>query len=166
MIQAIIFDMDGTLVNSIPAHFKKYKLIFKEELNFNLTKKDFLTKYNGSNTTEIYRKVLKVCESKKPLSYFIKKNDHINKTELVDKVRLFPYVKKILIELKKRNIQLAIASSSKRTIVNKILKNNNIYDYFDEIICGDDVSRAKPDPKIFLKARELLGSKKKGNAHC
>lgn len=60
--------------------------------------------------------------------------------------------------LKKNGKKIALASSTRRQTVENQLREAEIYDYFDGIVCGDMVSRSKPAPDIFLKACELIGT--------
>lgn len=63
----------------------------------------------------------------------------------------------ILLEyLKDRCCSLAVASSSPKWEVENHLKDADIFEYFDVVVCGDMVNKSKPDPKIYLKACELL----------
>lgn len=59
--------------------------------------------------------------------------------------------------LKENNYKLAVASSSPRWEVENHLKGAEIFDYFDIIVCGDMISKSKPEPEIYLKTCELLG---------
>lgn len=78
--------------------------------------------------------------------------------ELADggRLPLKPGVKELLSWLKSENIKIALASSTRKQVVEQELKEAFLYDFFDEIVCGDMVSRSKPDPEIYLKACELL----------
>ena len=58
--------------------------------------------------------------------------------------------------LKVKNIKLAIASSSKREMIELYTKNANIFEYFDYIISGEDIVNSKPDPEIFIKAMKYF----------
>lgn len=60
--------------------------------------------------------------------------------------------------LKRNGKKIALASSTRRQTVENQLREAEIYDYFDGIVCGDMVSRSKPAPDIFLKACELIGT--------
>ena len=66
-------------------------------------------------------------------------------------------VKELLSALKDAKIPMAVASSTRREIVLKELKESGIDFYFDAFICGDIVAHSKPDPEIFLKACQALG---------
>lgn len=66
-------------------------------------------------------------------------------------------VKEILTYGKENGIKIALATSSSRDYAMKCLKDAGIDIYFDGIVCGDMVSRSKPDPEIYLRACELAG---------
>ncbi len=68
-----------------------------------------------------------------------------------------PGVVEILTFLREEGVKTALASSTREEVVRWELSYAGIIDFFDEIVCGDMVSRSKPDPEIFLKACELLG---------
>ncbi|MCQ2495526.1 MAG: HAD family phosphatase [Lachnospiraceae bacterium] len=78
--------------------------------------------------------------------------------ELADggRLPLKPGVRELLSGLKARNIKIALASSTRKQVVEQELKDAGLYDFFDIIVCGDMVSKSKPDPEIYLKACELL----------
>ena len=58
--------------------------------------------------------------------------------------------------LKKNGKKIALASSTRRQTVENQLREAEIYDYFDGIVCGDMVTKSKPNPDIYLKACELM----------
>ena len=66
-------------------------------------------------------------------------------------------VREILSWIKEHGIKIALASSTRRAIVEAELKAAGLYDYFDKVICGDMVEKSKPAPDIFLKACNELG---------
>ncbi|MCM1173168.1 MAG: HAD family phosphatase [Clostridium sp.] len=68
-------------------------------------------------------------------------------------------VREILPWLKENDIKIALASSTRRAIVEAELKAAGLYDFFDKVICGDMVEKSKPAPDIFLKACNELGIK-------
>lgn len=159
MKKAVIFDLDGTLVNSIPFHFKIHKAVFKDH-GINLTKSFFEEKCNGSSPRDFYRTIMK--HNKIPESEFdnlfnknLKTRDKHQRKHLHE-IKVFPGVKSTLKKLKKEGYKIAVASSSSHKYVTTILKNNNIASYFDHIVGGDEVVKTKPDPHIFLLARKEL----------
>ena len=72
-------------------------------------------------------------------------------------VPLKPGLIELLTYLKENNYKTIVATSSNRARVDKILAGAQIAQYFDDSICGDEVTKGKPNPEIFLKACEKLG---------
>lgn len=66
-------------------------------------------------------------------------------------------IRELLVFLKENNKKIALASSSRRQTVVNQLRDANILEYFDAVICGDMVERSKPAPDIFLKACSEIG---------
>ena len=70
-------------------------------------------------------------------------------------IHLLPYAEQTLKYLK-QNYKIALASSTRRSSVERQMKANNIWDLFDVTVCGDDVENTKPSPDIYLRAVEKL----------
>ena len=158
MKKAVIFDMDGLMIDSERVTYNEY--VKKLHL---LGHDDF--------TEEIYKNCLGknkqgICQ------VFI---DHYGEDfpmeEVWDDVHVWideslrKHVPKkkgldeLLEYLKENNYKTIVATSSGRKRVDEILNNANIVDYFDDSICGDEVSKGKPNPEIFLTACQKLGVK-------
>ena len=75
--------------------------------------------------------------------------------EETEGLKLLPFVKEIL-EYLKPNYKIALASSTRRSSVERQMKATGIWDYFDVTVCGDDVENTKPSPDIYLRAIEKL----------
>ncbi|MCF7798642.1 HAD family phosphatase [Candidatus Woesearchaeota archaeon] len=162
MKKAVIWDLDGTLVNSIPVHFKRHQKLFKEEYSINLTKKFFEEECNGSQELEFYHTIMKhYLGNVKQVNAAMKKN-HLPKYKAdLSKIKVFPNVKPLLKKLKKEGYYMAVASSSHITYVKTILRNNDIIDYFDVVVSSSEVKHSKPNPDIFLHAQKKLNIPKK-----
>lgn len=158
MKKAVIFDMDGLMIDSERVTYNEY-----------VKKLERLGHYDF--TEELYRNCLGknkqgICQ------VFI---DHYGEdfpmTEVWDDVHVWideslrQYVpkKKGLVELleylKANNYKTIVATSSGRTRVDEILKNADLTKYFDDTICGDEVTHGKPHPEIFLTACQKLDVK-------
>ena len=161
MKKGIIFDFDGTLVDSIGFHYKIHKKVFKE-IGIDLTKEYFETKCNGTEPKEFYKRIL---------NHFLKNDELFDKVwnkqkkykmySGLDDIKVFSGVKTLLKKLKKENYKMCIASSSNTNYVKKILKGSGIEDYFDFIVGSEHFEHSKPDPSIFLSARQKINLKKK-----
>jgi len=158
MKKAVIFDMDGLMIDS-------------ERVTYNEYVKKLAQLGHHDFTEELYRNCLGknkqgICQ------VFI---DHYGQdfpmTEVWDDVHVWideslrQYVpkKKGLVELleylKANNYKTIVATSSGRARVDEILKNGNLTEYFDDSICGDEVTHGKPHPEIFLTACQKLDVK-------
>lgn len=69
-----------------------------------------------------------------------------------------PGIRELLVFLQKNEIPVAVASSTRRAVVEQEIRDAGLLPFFDKIICGDMVKRSKPAPDIFLKAAEELGA--------
>jgi beta-phosphoglucomutase len=154
-LEAVIFDLDGVVVNTVPLHFEAWKRMFNEyghEFTFDDYKQkvDGIPRYDGAKAilTELSDEEIKVAGDKKQ-GYF---------RELLDAAEIPRYDTTINLigELQKNGIKVAVISSSKNCP--HILKKIGIYDKLDAVISGADITKGKPDPQIFLMAAERLGA--------
>ena len=158
MKKGIIFDMDGTIVDSLPYHYKAWKIFFKENKVENFSKK--LKDYKGGGTldlmTAVYgnkhsRKELKIMTDDKEMIFReIYKNNVVPIMGFMDMFEL----------IKSKNILVGLASNAIRKNVKMILSELKIYEKFDSIICGDEVKRGKPDPEMFDETVDRFNLKK------
>lgn len=158
--KGIIFDMDGVITNTMPYHFRAWRIVFKKILNLNVTHLDIYTKEGQPGTS-----CLKELFDKYKLQY----NDKIGMKLLKDKEELFkqivktrfiPGARNFLKFLHKNHFKLALVTGTSRHELHKILPNN-IYNIFDIAITGSDVKNGKPHPEPYLKAIRKLGLRKK-----
>lgn len=158
MKKGIIFDMDGTIVDSLPYHYKAWKIFFKENKVENFSER--LKDYKGGGTldllTAVYgdkysRKELKIMTDDKEIIFReIYKNNVIPIMGFMDMFEL----------IKSKKILVGIASNAIRKNVKMILSELKIYKKFDSIICGDEVKRGKPDPEMFDETIDRFNLKK------
>jgi HAD superfamily hydrolase (TIGR01509 family) len=156
MVEAIIFDMDGLMIDSERVTFEGYKhvcqslgLEMNRDIYVTLLGKnkddtlDLLRSYYGEN---IDGSILREGALNYLTKYF--ENEGVP-------------IKKGLLELlefcRQEGIRAVLATSSTRERVDKILLQAGITDYFYDSVCGDEVENGKPDPDIFLKAAEKSG---------
>lgn len=158
--KAVIFDLDGTLVDSVPAHMRRHQKLFRECYKFTFDREYFEKRCNGSSEEEFYPRILK--DAGFPDKYEEARKFSFQPRYSIDitKIRTFPWIKTTLRKLKRDGFLIAVASSSNDKYVDIILKSNNIAQYIDVRVGGDEVKRTKPDPHIFMLARKELGVKK------
>ena len=158
MKKGIIFDMDGTIVDSLPYHYKAWKIFFKENKVENFSER--LKDYKGGGTldllTAVYgdkysRKELKIMTDDKEIIFReIYKNNVVPIMGFMDMFEL----------IKSKKILVGIASNAIRKNVKMILSELKIYEKFDSIICGDEVRKGKPDPEMFNETVDRFNLKK------
>lgn len=145
-MKAIIFDMDGVLINSEVAYQKLFMQFLKEREVF-VTKEEFLFLVGCSRETEdafMASKLDVSCEVAKTLKDEFFRKHKVNYL----KIRM-PYVKELLSFLKEHRVKLALASSSPMNNILNVLKQCEIENYFSVIVSGEMFKRTKPDPEIY-----------------
>lgn len=154
-IKAAIFDLDGTLVDSmwvwskidinylknkgyaVPENLKRDI----EHLSFNQTAIYFKEKFNLNDSIE------KIVADWHDMAYY-----HYSTN-----VKLKSGVKEFLDYLKSCNVKIGLATSNSTSLLEPCLKNNKIYDYFDSITTTDEVSNGKNSPDVYLLTAQKLG---------
>lgn len=152
---AVIFDCDGTLVDSMPAHFEAWCEALSIHGAGGILKEDVFFAMGGRPTRDIvvdlndeYNLRLDpeaVAFAKREA--FLKRIENIT---LINEIAAFA-------ESLRGKMPLAIASGGSRMVVEKTLRAVGVSDWFDEVVTADDVKEGKPAPDIFLHAARLLG---------
>ncbi|MGM5480054.1 MAG: HAD family hydrolase [Nanobdellota archaeon] len=158
--KAVLFDLDGTLVNSIPFHYSIHKTTMKQR-GIDLSEEFFEMECNGASPTEFYATIFQHYKGntrgyKTALGEYKK----IRKQQDLSTIKTFPGVKTVLKQLQKAGYKIIIATSSTHQYAKTVLKRNNIIQYVDDIVGSNEVARSKPHPDIFLMARKKSGIKK------
>lgn len=156
MLKAVIFDMDGVIIDSEPLHFETDTRIMRD-LGIEITSED-LNRYVGLTNRAMWIDLKERYGLKESIDELIKiqsayKNEAVKR---FDKGPI-PGVRELLAELKSDNIKTAIASSSPVDFIDIVVDKLEIGNYFDAIVSGEEVKHGKPAPDIFLKAAEALG---------
>lgn len=158
-ITACLFDLDGVLVDTAKYHYLAWKKL-AEELGIEFTEEhnELLKGVSRMDSLDIILKLgnLTLPEEQK-LELAEKKNRvYVDYILVMQENEIFPGVKDFLLELRKQQIGVALGSASKNAML--ILERLRITGLFDAIIDGTKVSKAKPNPEVFLKGAEALGA--------
>lgn len=151
-MKAIIFDMDGVIIDSEPLHFEVERKLL-EELG-GVFDYDFHNTLVGT-TDELMWSIFK---EKFNLKLTIDEMMNLKKERFIKEIHRVPLVKGVedlISTLYSAGYTLALASSNNRRSVDKIIETFNLYKYLKFSISGDDVKKGKPNPEIFLKAAEI-----------
>jgi beta-phosphoglucomutase len=156
MLKAIIFDVDGVLVDSMFFQADAWVKAFKE-IDITITR-EYIYELEGSNDARLIKAIFEMA-GKEPESWHFEQLPE-RKRELLefDKIKPFEGISGCLEELK-QHFRLAMVSGSNRVVVEKFV-DKFFSGYFEVIINGSDMERGKPDPDPYLKAVERLGMTK------
>lgn len=152
--KAVIFDCDGTLVDSMPAHFEAWCEALSLYGAGGIFKEDVFFAMGGRPTMDIVVELNDEYDLKlDPVAVAFAKREaflkRLSSVTLIDEVAAFA-------ESLRGKVPMAIATGGTRMIVEKTLRIVGISDWFDEVVTADDVSEGKPAPEVFLKAAKLL----------
>jgi len=153
--KALIFDLDGTLVDSMPAHFKAWCKALAEQGQAGVFDEDVFYAMGGRPTRDIVA-IINGEQGLKlnPDRVASAKKRHFLKT--LGEIELIPEVAEIA-KAHRGKVPLAVASGGSREVVEKTLQILGISDWFDEVISANEVTKGKPAPDIFLEAAKRLG---------
>lgn len=154
--KAFIFDLDGVIVDTAKYHFLAWQKV-ANALNINFTHEhnELLKGVSRVRSLEIILGLdnVQATDEQKEQWLTQKNEDYLEYINKMDDSEILPGVMKVLYFLKKHHQPIILGSASKNA--RPILEKVNILNYFDDIVDGNDVSNAKPDPEVFI-----VGAKK------
>lgn len=161
MLRLVMFDFDGVISDSEPAHYEMFRQVFEAE-GIVVTWPTYCEKYLGYDDQDVARHVLtdfgqafddariaEICEKKKQAFA-----DHI-KNHCV----ILPGVQELLDDLRSAQVPCSICSGALRSEILEILKMAELGDYFQLVVAADDVEKSKPDPQGYLMCLEQTNQK-------
>ena len=154
---AVIFDMDGVLVDSEPLH-QKVGLKMLRELRIPINREMFL-RFTGTTVISMWQILVKENKlDQTPEELTARYNqEFINELKNSSDVKLMTGVLDVLMNLRHKEIPVALASSSNKELIDEVLKKFDIEKYFNVVVSGSDITHSKPHPEIFLLAAKKLG---------
>ncbi|MEN6385207.1 MAG: HAD family phosphatase [Phycisphaerales bacterium] len=161
MVKAVIFDFDGVISDSEPSHFAATNKVL-EQFGININKDDYYASFLGYTDAQMFKaisekfnenftdaQIEKLIEQK---AFFfeeiIRHTDHL--------IKGIPQFIKML---KTGGIKIGIYSGASRDDIELMLENSGFGEYFDVIVCADDVEKGKPEPEGYVRALELINKK-------
>jgi beta-phosphoglucomutase len=155
-IKGLIFDLDGVLVDTVPAHFSAWKQMFAEH-GYAFGKKEYRKLVDGRPRFDGARAMMTRHNDEEVRTAADKKNDYF--VDMIERgeFQVFDAAVALVRKCQQEGYGLAAASSSAN--VRTVLEKAGLIDAFTVIIGGNDVVKGKPNPDIFLTAAEGLSLK-------
>jgi beta-phosphoglucomutase family hydrolase len=155
MIRAVIFDMDGVIVESEHIHIEaEQQTLLKHGVRISAEE---LHAYTGTTAEFMFRELIKKYRLNTTFEKIFNEKEGILFRLLEEETKPTKGVIKLLKKLKQKGIKLAIASSSHRKLIEYILRRLDVGWLFDFVVSAEDIAHSKPNPEIFL--RSALGLK-------
>lgn len=158
-VESVIFDMDGVLFDTESIYLKVWKNVFRK-YGYKMTK-DIYSQVIATWRENVKKVFLREFGAELPIEKMYREKDIALKEEIEKQVYIKEGAVEILTYLKNKNYKVALATSSDRERMNKQLEKASIREYFDEIVCRDEVENTKPNPEIYLKVADKLNVKPK-----
>lgn len=152
---AVIWDVDGTLVDTAELHFAAWAKL-AAEMGRPFNRADFAATF-GRRNPEIIRFLFRQEFSDAEVAQIGETKETYYRSAAEGGVQLLPGVRELLDGLHARGVRQAVGSSAPRGNLDLILKLTDSRRYFDAVVGMEDTTRGKPDPQVFLVAAEKLG---------
>jgi len=156
--KAFIFDLDGVIVDTAKYHFLAWRKIAESiGIEFTPEHNEALKGVSRVRSLDIILELGKAEAAQEDKNKWLhqKNEDYLAYIKNMDKSEILPGVMHVLEYLKENDQPIALGSASKNARI--ILEKTGILDYFDVIVDGNDVTNAKPDPEVFIRAAQKLG---------
>lgn len=155
MVQTVIFDMDGVIVDTEPVHHFAYYQHFNE-LNIEVSDEMYRS-FTGNSTRNIFQKLKAQFNFQEDVEDLILRKRHLfnEAFDLKEDLYLIEGVEELIKDLHSNGMQLIVASSASKVTINRVFTRFNLHQYFTHIVSGEDFPKSKPHPAIFEHAASL-----------
>lgn len=157
MLKAVLFDMDGVIVNTEPLHKKAYFQMF-EDVNIDVSE-EMYEAYTGQSTINICKDLCSHFSlSEAPETLMATKRKHFKHLFATDdELDLLDGVLQLIKDYYNNGLTLILASSASMPNINRIFERFELNQYFTDKLSGADLKASKPHPEIFIKAAQASG---------
>lgn len=156
MSNTVIWDVDGTLVDTAELHFQAW-VVLARQLQKPFTRADFAATF-GRRNPEIIHQLFGHHFSDADIAQLGDRKEDLYRAEASKGVELLPGARALLEQLRAAGFRQAIGSSAPRRNVDLILRLTQTEPFFAAVVSMEDTERGKPDPQVFLVAADKLGA--------
>lgn len=154
--EAVIFDMDGTMVDNTPFH-KKAWIEFCKRRGIELSEKDYYTKISGNRNDAIFEVLFGRRVEGDEYTELDEEKEAIYRELYLPELEEVPGLKEFLKQVAHAGLKIGVATTSPYKNRLMILEALELKEFFAVVIGGEDTKHGKPHPEIYLKAAEKLG---------
>lgn len=155
MIETVIFDMDGVIVDTEPVHHYAYLRHFNQ-LVIDVSPEMYAS-FTGNSTKNIYERLKGIYNLNEDVQLLVetKRNLFNDAFDAKEDLYLLEGVEDLIKDLHRNGMQLVLASSSAKVTIERIFNRFKLHQYFSHIVSGEDFPQSKPNPAIFIEAAKL-----------
>lgn len=162
MIKALIFDMDGTIVDNMAVHTAVWLEILAE-FGVTMTRLEFQTATAGMTNPELLRLLVNPAMPDEEVATIAKRKEARYREQYAPIMAPLSGLLPLLRQARQAGVVLAVATAANQGNIDFVMNGLQMWDYFDAVVGADDVARGKPYPDLFLLAAERLSVPP---AHC
>ncbi len=148
-IKAVLFDLDGVLVDSLDVWYTSTNETLSKFGKKKVGKGEYLRKYWGFSLSRNFERL---GLGREAVDYCLSRYEHH-----LGEIRPFPETEEVLAELRRRRFRLALVTNTPSGMVRRLLSQLDLERFFHVVVTGDDVRKAKPHPEAVRKACRRLG---------
>lgn len=152
--KAVIFDMDGTLIDSTEADYLAWKKVF-EDYGEDLTFERYFPLL-GMKSMVVVHSQLGITDQKEVIRILLDKQRYFEEIVAVNPIQAITGAEKVLKTLRKYPVKIGLATSSRRPKMTLALQRLDFIRYFDTTVTGEEINNSKPAPDIYIEAARRL----------
>ncbi len=155
--EAVIFDLDGTLIDNNSYHIEAWKA-FHNKIGRPFSHEEYKNKFNGKINRDIFNYIFQRELSPEDIQAYTNEKEDLYRELYAPHISPVPGLIQLLEELDGENIPMAVATSGLPVNIRFMFDNIPIERYFKVVVNSTQITKGKPDPEIFLKAAAFLNA--------